>query len=208
MSDHNTLCACCWFLSGCLRGLLESQVERHRQYTNQERRLAAATAQRFILLRTASVPQWPSSVQSRPSVRFPLLRHGTSRQPRGQRGGGADDGFARAGSWFRTPNDTLLSGICLLWEIRFSQEEHPVTCWRHYDRYVWITFIITPSALFCICANKPVLAATCDGSRPGVQSASLYDNFCKTGNDVIDDVIIWIQDGNCKKKLVLVRCTA
>ena len=33
----------------------------------------------------------------------------------------------------------------------------------------------------------------------GVQSASLYDNFCKTGNDVIDDVIIWVQDGNCKK---------
>jgi len=32
-----------------------------------------------------------------------------------------------------------------------------------------------------------------------VQSASLYDNFCKTGNDVIDDVIIWVQDGNCKK---------
>ena len=28
---------------------------------------------------------------------------------------------------------------------------------------------------------------------------SLYDNFCKTGNDVIDDVIIWVQDGNSKK---------
>ena len=38
-----------------------------------------------------------------------------------------------------------------------------------------------------------------DGSRPGVQSASSYDNFCKIGNDVIDDVIIWVQDGNCKK---------
>ena len=37
------------------------------------------------------------------------------------------------------------------------------------------------------------------GSRPGVQSALLYDNFCKTGNDVIYDVIIWVQDGNCKK---------
>ena len=53
-----------------------------------------------------------------------------------------------------------------------------------------------------------------DGSRPRVQSASLYDNFCKTGNDVIDvidDVIIWVQDGNCKKwlerSLVLVRST-
>jgi len=48
-------------------------------------------------------------------------------------------------------------------------------------------------------------------SRPGVQSASLYDNFCKTGNDVIDDVIIWVQDGNWKKWLerilVLVRST-
>jgi len=32
-----------------------------------------------------------------------------------------------------------------------------------------------------------------------VTTASLYDNFCKTGNYVIDDVIIWIQDGNCKK---------
>jgi len=28
-----------------------------------------------------------------------------------------------------------------------------------------------------------------------VKTASLYDNFCKTGNDVI----IWVQDGNCKK---------
>ena len=44
-----------------------------------------------------------------------------------------------------------------------------------------------------------------------VKTAMLYDNFCKTGNDVIDDVIIWVQDGNCKKWLerilVLVRST-
>ena len=32
-----------------------------------------------------------------------------------------------------------------------------------------------------------------------VKTASLYDNFCKTGNSVTDDVIIWVQDGNCKK---------
>ena len=32
-----------------------------------------------------------------------------------------------------------------------------------------------------------------------VKTASLYDNFCKTGNDVIDNVMIWFQDGNCKK---------
>jgi len=32
-----------------------------------------------------------------------------------------------------------------------------------------------------------------------VKTASLYDNFCKTGNYVIYDVIIWVQDGNCKK---------
>jgi len=32
-----------------------------------------------------------------------------------------------------------------------------------------------------------------------VKTASLYDNFCKTGNDVTYDVIIWVQDGNCKK---------
>ena len=34
-----------------------------------------------------------------------------------------------------------------------------------------------------------------------VKTASLYDNFCKTGNDVIYDVIVWVQDGNCKKKM-------
>jgi len=32
-----------------------------------------------------------------------------------------------------------------------------------------------------------------------VKTTSLYDNFCKTGNDVIYDVIISVQDGNCKK---------
>jgi len=32
-----------------------------------------------------------------------------------------------------------------------------------------------------------------------VKTASLYDNFCETGNDVIYDVIIWVQYGNCKK---------
>jgi len=32
-----------------------------------------------------------------------------------------------------------------------------------------------------------------------VKTASLYDNFCKTENYVINDVIIWAQDGNCKK---------
>jgi len=32
-----------------------------------------------------------------------------------------------------------------------------------------------------------------------VKTASLYDNFCKTGNYVTYDVIIWVQDGNCKK---------
>jgi len=42
-----------------------------------------------------------------------------------------------------------------------------------------------------------------------VKTASLYDNFCETGNYVIYAVIIWVQDGNCKKWLerilVLVR---
>jgi len=32
-----------------------------------------------------------------------------------------------------------------------------------------------------------------------VKNASLYDNFCKTENYVIYDVIIRVQDGNCKK---------
>jgi len=32
-----------------------------------------------------------------------------------------------------------------------------------------------------------------------VETGSLYDNFCKTGNDVIYDVIIWVRDGHCKK---------
>ena len=43
------------------------------------------------------------------------------------------------------------------------------------------------------------LAAMLCGSPLGVQSASLYDNFCKTANYVIDDVIIGVQDENCKK---------
>ena len=37
-----------------------------------------------------------------------------------------------------------------------------------------------------------------------VKTASLYDNFCKTGNYVIYDVIIWVQDGNCKKSLDII----
>jgi len=44
-----------------------------------------------------------------------------------------------------------------------------------------------------------------------VKTASLYDNFCKTENDVIYDVIIWVEEGNCKKCLerilVLMRST-
>jgi len=32
-----------------------------------------------------------------------------------------------------------------------------------------------------------------------VKTTSLYDNFCKTENYVIYDVIIWVQDENCKK---------
>ena len=32
-----------------------------------------------------------------------------------------------------------------------------------------------------------------------VKTASLYNNFCKTGNYVICDVIIWVHDGNSKK---------
>jgi len=32
-----------------------------------------------------------------------------------------------------------------------------------------------------------------------VKNTSLYDNFCKTGNYVIYDVIIWVQDENYKK---------
>jgi len=32
-----------------------------------------------------------------------------------------------------------------------------------------------------------------------VKTASLYNNFCKTGNYVIYDVTIWVQDVNCKE---------
>jgi len=32
-----------------------------------------------------------------------------------------------------------------------------------------------------------------------VKTASLYDKFCKTGNYVIYDVIIWVEDGNIAK---------
>ena len=34
-----------------------------------------------------------------------------------------------------------------------------------------------------------------------VKTASLYDNFCKTGNYVTYDVVISVQEGNCKKWL-------
>jgi len=32
-----------------------------------------------------------------------------------------------------------------------------------------------------------------------VKTASLYDNFRKTGKYIIYDVIIWVKDGNCQK---------
>jgi len=38
-------------------------------------------------------------------------------------------------------------------------------------------------------------------SYPMVETASMYDNFCKTGNDVIYDVIIWVQDEIAKMTL-------
>ena len=61
------------------------------------------------------------------------------------------------------------------------------------NRFYFISDVVPPFHV------EIKLAATLRGSRPGVQSASLYDNFCKTRNDVIFDVIIWVQDGNCKK---------
>jgi len=43
------------------------------------------------------------------------------------------------------------------------------------------------------------------------ENRSALRQLCKTGNYVIYDVIIWVQDGNCKKWLerilVLVRST-
>jgi len=57
--------------------------------------------------------------------------------------------------------------------------------------------------------NEDHLAPWNPLSYPMVKAASLYDNFCKTGNDAIYDAIIWFQDGICKKWLerilVLVR---
>ena len=47
--------------------------------------------------------------------------------------------------------------------------------------------------------NGDHIAAWNPVSYTMVKTASLYDNFCKTGNNVTDDVIIWVQDGNCKK---------
>jgi len=43
-----------------------------------------------------------------------------------------------------------------------------------------------------LCTRNPL-------SYPMVETESLHNNVCKTGNDVIYDVIIWVQDGNCKK---------
>jgi len=48
-----------------------------------------------------------------------------------------------------------------------------------------------------------------DGSRPGVQSASLYDNFRKPGNyDVIDDVITRKRKETDKNRDHLASCNS
>ena len=36
-------------------------------------------------------------------------------------------------------------------------------------------------------------------SNGEMKTTLLYDNFCKTGNYVIYNVIIWVKDGDCKK---------
>jgi len=78
---------------------------------------------------------------------------------------------------------------------------------RHYDV---INDIITRK-LQEIEKNGDHLAPWNPLSYPMVKTALLYNNFCNTGNYVIYDVIIWVQDGNCKKWLerilVLVHCT-
>jgi len=78
---------------------------------------------------------------------------------------------------------------------------------RHYDV---IDAVITRK-VYEIDKNGDRLSPWNPLSYPMVKTASLYDNFSKIGNDVIYDVIIWVQDGNCKKWLerilVLVRST-
>ena len=67
----------------------------------------------------------------------------------------------------------------------------------HYDV---IDDVITRK-LYEIEKNRDHLAPRNPLSYPMVKTASLYDNFCKTGNYVIYDVIIWVRDGNCKNGL-------
>jgi len=55
------------------------------------------------------------------------------------------------------------------------------------------------SLMTTLLGNGDHLAPCNPRSYPMVKTASLYDNFCKTGNYVIYDVIIWVQGGNCKK---------
>jgi len=70
-------------------------------------------------------------------------------------------------------------------------DDHPSNSVKVLKAHVCL---LAPTALLLL-----LLAATLRGSRPGVQSTSLYDNFGKPGNYVTYDVIIWVQDGNCKK---------
>jgi len=60
-----------------------------------------------------------------------------------------------------------------------------------YSLYVWLLIVMITSdsgfkfVIYLKCTFILKLAATLRGSRPGVQSASLYDNFGKPGNYVI-----------------------
>ena len=76
---------------------------------------------------------------------------------------------------------------------------------------IWDDKSITTQQHFCTNRQLNKLAATLRWFTAGGAIRVALRQLCKTGNDVIDDVIIWVQDGNCKKWLerilLLVRCT-
>ena len=97
--------------------------------------------------------------------------------------------------WWRHNSETIRDREkrrppCAMKSSELSNGENRIALWQLLQNRKWQ-----------IKKNGDHLAPWNPLSYPTVKTALLYNNFCKTGNDVIDDVIIWVQDGNCKRWL-------
>jgi len=89
-----------------------------------------------------------------------------------------------------------LVGAPFLWGPLFSRTcwtclNPPLPLWRHWWRHNSETITEREK-------RRPPRPMKSSELSNGENCIALRQ-FCKTGNDVIDDVIIWVQDGNCKK---------